>query len=108
MGAALNDLAVVHYQYEVGVPDGRETMGYGKCGAVCHQVVDGVLDKFLGNRVKRARSLVKDENGRIAQQCTGNGYALTLAAGEGKALLAHYSLVAFRLGHYKLVRVGKL
>ena len=83
-------------------------MRYGEDGAVLHQVRQGVLHEAFGHGVEGARRLVEDKYRRVAENGSRDRDALPFAAGEHKSLFAHDAAVAFRLGHYEVVRVRHL
>ena len=94
MSTGLGDLAAVHHEYLVGVPDGGEPVGDGEGGAVGDQVAEVVLDDGLGLVVDVAGRLVEDEHLRVAQDGAGERDALALPARELDAALADHGLVA--------------
>ena len=53
------------------------------------------LNNGFGLVVESTGGFVEDEDARIADQRARNRQALTLAAGEGTAVLAHQGIVAF-------------
>ena len=61
MGTLLDDLAVLHHQDHVGVPDGGEPVGNHEAGAIRAQRCHGTLHQHLGTRVDRAGRLVQDQ-----------------------------------------------
>ena len=65
MGATLDNAAVLHDAYQVGVLDGAQAMGDDQCGAAMHELVEGVLHEVFALGVKGAGGLVEDEDGRI-------------------------------------------
>ena len=91
--AALHDDALPHDEDEVRVADRREAVRDRERRAVGHEPVDGVLHEALRDRVERARGLVEDEDGRVAEDRPRDGDALALAAGERESLLDRKSVV---------------
>src|SRR5947209_2461435 len=92
--ATLDDLAAVEDDDLVGVSDGREAVGDRDRRAALGQPVERLLYGALGLGVERARRLVEDQDGRVAQDRAGDRDALLLAAGEAVAALADYRVVA--------------
>lgn len=48
VGAAFYDFAFLNYEYQVGVADGGEAVGYGYDGAFACDAVDSFLDLPFG------------------------------------------------------------
>ena len=65
-----------------------------------------LLDRALGLDVERARGLVEDEHGRVAQDRAGDRDALLLAAGEAEAALADDGVVALGQRRDDVVDLG--
>ena len=80
MAAFLDDTALVHDNDTVGALDGGQAMGDDQRRATLHQMLKGRLHGCLAFRIERAGRLVEEKNGRVLQNCTGNGDALALAA----------------------------
>ena len=99
---------MVEHQDAIGLANGGEAVGNGKDGAILHQIVDGVLDLLLGDGVERGGGFVKDEDRRITQNGAGNGHALALSTAKDEALFADDAVVAFGVGHDKVVSIGEL
>src|SRR5574343_1707439 len=78
--------------------------GYGS--AALHQVLEGVLDFFLGGAIARRCRFVQNENLRVDQQSTGNRDTLTFPAGEGLPPFADDGIIAMRQAQNKVVRMG--
>jgi len=96
MAPLLGDLAALHDDNAVGVPDSRQAMGNDKDGPVGADPSHIFLDDPLGFIVKGTGGLVEDQDTRVGDQRPGNGNALPLAAGQTRALLSHLRIVAFR------------
>ena len=60
--------------------DGAQTVSNDDACAVLHQIIECVLDKFLTFAIKSTCSFVEYKDGRIFQNCAGDGNALPLAA----------------------------
>ena len=71
MSAPLHDLAVIHDQNEVTIPDGREAVGDNQHRAVCKLVVDHIKDGILCAKVQTAGGFVQDIEVRILQEGPG-------------------------------------
>ena len=80
MRTAFDYLAVLHNQYEIRMADGGKTVRYRKNRTILHQIGKRILHKAFRDRIKRTRGLIKNENRRIAQYCTGDSNTLTFAA----------------------------
>ena len=85
VGAALYDLAVVHDQNEVTIPDGGEAVGDDQHRAVCKLVVDHIKDGILCAKVQTAGGFVQNIEVRILQEGAGQCKALLLTAREAVA-----------------------
>ena len=68
MRALLHDPAVLHHEDRVRVPDRREPVRDHEARPPAHQARHRALDQELGPGVDRARRLVQDEDGRIAEE----------------------------------------
>ena len=55
--------------------------------------VDGVHDRTLGDRVERRRGLVEDQEGRILEDCPGDGDPLFFAPREFEPTFANHRVV---------------
>ncbi len=103
MAAAFGDLSLVQDDDLVGVADRGQAVRDGDRGAARADGVDGLLHGLLGLGVQGAGRLVKDEDGRVAQDRAGDGQALLLPAGEPVAALPHHRVVAVGQGLQVLV-----
>ena len=77
--AAFGDAAVGNDDDLACGADGGQAVCDDERGAVLCQLVKRVLDLRLGQRVKGARRLVKDEDGRIFEENARDGNALLLS-----------------------------
>ena len=73
-------------------------------GAAARKPVQRVLDQPLVFRVERARRLVQQQHGRVAEDGAGDGEALALAGGEAHAAFAEIAVIALRERAEELVR----
>ena len=64
------------------------------------------LNLRLGHRVERAGGFVENEDGRIFQECAGDGEALALAAGEEPAAFADPRFKTFGIAMDEVERLG--
>src|SRR5258708_831196 len=64
------------------------------------------VDSRTCSAISRGKRLVEHQDGRVAQQGTGDGEPLALAARELDALLADHRRVALRQGLDEVVYVG--
>ena len=97
MGTGLGDDAVGDGDDAARLADGGQAMGDDQGSAALCQGVEGLLDLGLGDGVQRRGGLVQDQDGRVFQENSRNGYPLLLAAGQEGAPLAHVGVEA--LGH---------
>src|SRR5690606_20714433 len=78
MGAPLHDLAALHDDDLVGVPDGAEAVGHDNARTAPAPQVP--VDFHLGAGVQGAGGFVEDEEAGVIHQGTGDLQALALAA----------------------------
>ena len=76
--ASLNDLALMEYEYEIGVPDRAETVGNDETGSVLQQELQGPLDANLGHRIDAAGGFVQDQDTGIGEHGAGEADQLSL------------------------------
>ena len=107
MGAALDDLAAIHDQDDVGGEDGAEAVGDDDAGAVRHDLFERVLNQRLGLAIEAAGGFVQHQNARVFQDDAGNRQSLFLAAAQAVATLADDSVVAVVQLHDEVVNVGR-
>ena len=74
---------------------GGQAVGDDEDGAALGDARHVVLNDALALVVERTGGFVEDEDTRVADQRTRNRQALTLATGEGTAVLAHRGIVPF-------------
>lgn len=86
--------AVAHVQQLVDEPHRRQAMRNRNRRDLSFQILQGLSDGCLGLRVKCAGRLIHDEHSRTREQGTGNAQALTLAATQAHAALAHHGVQA--------------
>ena len=79
MRALFNDGAMVHDQDQIGIPDGRQTVGDDERGLVAHQFFHGFLDQDFSTGIDRGRCFIQDQDGRIRQEGSGDRQQLFLA-----------------------------
>ena len=96
VGAPLHDLAVIHDQDEVTIPDGREAVGDDQHRAVCKLVVDHIKDGILCAKVQTAGGFVQNIEVRILQEGPGQSQTLLLAAREAVAGFLEVGIVLQR------------
>lgn len=72
--------SIVQDDYPVGILDCFEPVGNGNDGASFNQRVDGFLHLHFIFWVERSGRFVQQDNRRVFQHGTGNGYALLLAS----------------------------
>ena len=106
VGAALDDVSLLDDQDLVGAADGGEAMGDDKGGAALHEEVEAVLDHGFGLGVEGAGGFVENEDARVGENGTGDGDALTLAAGEFDATLAYDGVVSLGEAFGELIDAG--
>ena len=107
VGTLFNDPAAVDDHNTVGEARGRQAMsndqGCTSCGGPLQRFNNGLFR----SGIQAARRLIKNQNGRVAQNRARDGDPLFLSPGEAATSLRHESLVAFRESRNKLVGIGR-
>ncbi len=96
MRAFCNDATGVHHHDAVGLEHGGEAMRDHQRGSALHELVQRGLHRGFALRVERARGLVEQQDGRVAQHRPRDGDALLLAARQPRAALAQFGGEALR------------
>lgn len=96
MGAALDNLALIHDQDQVGFLDGCQAVSDHQGSTTLHDVVEGCLDMTLRLGIQRRGGLIEDQQRRVFEQRPGNRQTLALTAGKQHAVLADLSVQALR------------
>ncbi len=107
MRAPVDDPAALEVHDLVGQRDGRLAVGDHDQGGVVAAVPEAGQDPGLDLRVHRRRRVVEDQQPRPAHQGTGQGDALALAAGEGRAALAQRGVQAVGERRHEAVGLGR-
>ena len=74
-------LSVIQDDDLVGILNGFESVGNGDDGTSFDKRVDGFLHLYFVFGVERSGRFVQQDDWRVSQNGTGNGYALLLASG---------------------------
>ena len=98
--AVLHDIDLIHWR------DRSQAMGDRDHRSPRRQLADRAVDRRFGARIQGGRGFIQHQDRRIAQDGTGNGDALALAAGQPPARLAHVGIVSVRQGHDEVVYLG--
>ena len=106
--ALLREPAAGEHEDAVGVDDRREPVADAHDRAARARVGEAAAQVGLGAGVERARRLVKDEDGRVAEQRPGDGEALALAAAHPHAAVSEDGLIAGREARDELVQLRRL
>ena len=106
VGATFDDGAVVEDEDEVGGADGAQAVGDGDSGSALHEGVESLLDGEFAFGVEGGGGFVEDEDGGVAEECAGDGDALSLAAGEVEAAVADGGVVGLGEGLDEVVGEG--
>ncbi|MNI36171.1 hypothetical protein D3C73_902140 [compost metagenome] len=69
---------MIHHQDQISILNGRETVGNDKACSAFHQLIHRLLNLNLCPRIDAARRFIKNEDGRVSQDCPGNGQQLLL------------------------------
>ena len=102
----LNQLTVLHDDEPICTTQRGEPVRNRDGGASAHQVVQGFLNFLLGLGVHRRGGFVHDQDAWVDQQGARNRDALTLAARQTLAALAHQGVVALRQTQNEFMRMG--
>ena len=105
--AALDDLALVHDEDQVGVADGRQAMRDDEGRAAGEQLLQRCLDELLAARVDAGGGLVQDEDARVGEQSARDAEELALTLAEVAAALAECRRIAVREAQDEVVCVGR-
>ena len=103
MGALLNDLTVIDHKNLVGMAHSFQPVSNHNDRLVMGQLRDSLHQLLLVLRVHVGGGLVQNDDGRILHDGPGDGNALALAAGEGRAALADDGVKAVRQCHDKVI-----
>src|SRR5690606_9687483 len=96
MAATLDDLPLIHYQNQIRLLDGSQTVGDDESGTSLHDLIQRSLDMPFGFGIQCRGGLVENQQGRILEQCARNGQALALPTGKQYAVLTDEGVVALR------------
>ena len=96
MASLLDDIAVLHHEDAVRIPNRGEAVRYDKAGPAPHQVIHRLLDPHLGPGVDRTGRLVEDQDFGIGQDGSRNGQQLLLSLGDIARFLVEFHVVAVR------------
>src|SRR5438132_5256200 len=82
MRAAFDYLATFQHQDLIRTANCREAVGNDESGAAPTQRLQSSLDEDFALTVQARRSLVKNQDLRLGQNCASNRHALALSAGQ--------------------------
>ena len=94
MAPLLDDFPPVQHHDQVAVAQCGETVGDDQDGPVAVVARQACQDCLFGPGIHGGEGVVEDENGRVLEECPGNGGPLLLPAGQGHAPFTHESHVA--------------
>lgn len=83
MCTTFNDMTMIQNNNDIGVFDGRKTMGNDEYGSAIHQSVHTSLDNLLCSCIDGGSRFIHDHNRRICYSTTCNGKQLTLTLRKG-------------------------
>ena len=106
MCSALNDPAVCYNEDLRGVSNRVQPMGDHDDGLVLRQCFDCLLQPILVLRIDVRRRLVKDDDGRVLKNGTGDGDALLFAARKICATLTDHCFIPVRQLHDEIMARG--
>ena len=96
VGAAVHQRAAVHDENHIAVHGGGHPLGDIQLGLPWKILVLGGAELRFRQEVQRGKAVVKNVDGRILQQRTGNAQPLFLSAGQVLARLADHVVDTIR------------
>ena len=81
MAAGFDDAAMFHHDNPVSPLHRRQPVRNYQCGTADHRRFQCTLHQAFGFRIERAGGFIEQEQGRILQQGTCDGDALSLSTG---------------------------
>lgn len=106
VGPIFEDSAIAKDGNLIALCDGGEAVCDDDDGVVSHEAIDVGLNEALGFGIQGGGGFIKDENGGIAEDGSGDGDALALSTRESRAAFAQHGLIALREGHDEVVGIG--
>ena len=106
MRTALEHAAVAQHYDLISLANRGQAVGDHHRRAPDHKPLERLLNQPLGLRIDRRGRFVQDQDGRVAQDGTGDGEALLLPARELDAALADHGVVPLGQPFDKRLRVG--
>ena len=94
MLTAFDNVAVLHYKYNVGVSDGGETVGDDEACLVFHQFKHSFAYDLLGTGINVGGCFVQYQYGALGKHCSGDGKELLLTLGDIGTVVGQYRVVA--------------
>ena len=94
MRADVDALARLHHHDPVGQIQRRQAVGDDDRRPAAGELLQHLMNKLLAFQVDLAGRLVENQDGRVAEDCPGQGDPLPLAAREPIAELADHRFVA--------------
>ncbi|MMZ68205.1 hypothetical protein D1872_308590 [compost metagenome] len=92
MGAAFDQLALIHDQDHVSLLDGRQAVGDDQRGTAFHHMIQRCLDMPLGLGIQDRSCFIENQQRSVLEQGPGNSQALALAAGQQHTVLTHLGI----------------
>ena len=108
VGSALDDLAVLHNEDEIGVANRRKAMGDREDRAIRHELYKRVLHQLLGYRIERTRRLVENEDRGLADGSASDVEELPLTLREVGTVTLEHRVVSVGETHDEAVCAGGL
>ena len=103
MGAAVDDLAVIHDEDHVRVHDGGNALGDDDLRGLGDVGLEARTNQRVGLRVDGAGGVVEDEDLRLLEKGAGDAQSLLLAAGDVGAALLDMCLISLGEGFNKII-----
>ena len=106
--ALLHDMAVLHHEDDVGLPDGGKAVCHDEAGAALHHPGKGCLDTHLGAGVDGGGGLVQNQHRGQTEHHAGDAEQLLLALADVAAVLGDDGVVALGQAADEAVGMGCL
>jgi hypothetical protein len=106
VAAIAYDAPITENEDAVCDADRAETVGDDQGGAAFDELGESLLHRRLALGVESTCRLIKNQDGRVFEEGSGDGDALTLATGKKISALADGRIVSLRHGHDEIVRKG--
>ena len=98
--------SLIKAHYHISALGLFRVMGNHEGGSAHPKFVNGCQQSFAVVLIEAGGGFIQDQNGRRAQKSPGNRYSLTLAHRQRDTSLTHHRVIALRLTHDEIMRLG--